>query len=194
MTNKCVFLDRDGTINVEKHYLYKIEDFEFLPGSIEALRMLQAANFKLIIITNQSGIARGYYTEKDFLKLNEWMLAELAKQDVNIDRVYYCPHHPSATIKRYQINCKCRKPKTGLFLKAAKDFGLDLSRCFAIGDKVRDLTICEESDVRGFLIGENENDVIIQQAKDRRLPNVYYATDLNQAVGMIVNCCRFQDN
>lgn len=187
MTNKCVFLDRDGTINVEKHYLYRIEDFEFLPGSIEALRMLQAANYKLIIITNQSGIARGYYTEKDFLILNEWMLAELAKQGVNIDRVYYCPHHPNATIKGYRINCTCRKPKTGLFLKAAKDYSLDLSRCFAIGDKVRDLALCEESDVRGFLIGENEDDVITEKAHEGAFHNIQYADDLYSAANMICN-------
>lgn len=185
MTNKCVFLDRDGTINVEKHYIYRIEDFEFLPGTIDALRTLQDANYKLIIITNQSGIARGYYTEKDFQMLNEWMLSELAKRGVNIDKVYYCPHHPDAKDERYRISCKCRKPKTGLFLRAAEDYDLDLNGCFAIGDKIRDLSICEETDVRGYLIGENEDAVIIQRAKAGILRNVEYARDLRQVADLI---------
>ena len=172
---------------MEKHYLFRIEDFEFLPGTIEALRTLQAAYYKLIIITNQSGIAKGYYTEKDFQILNKWMLAELAKQDVNIDRVYFCPHHPNAKFERYRINCKCRKPKTELFFRAAKDYDLDLDSCFAIGDKIRDLCICESTGTSGFLIGENEDEDLIQKAKAGELRNVQYATDLLHAVHMILH-------
>ena len=153
MKSKAVFLDRDGTINVDKNYLYKIEDFEFLPGAVEGLRLLQSSGFLLIIITNQSGIARGYFTEADYLKLTDWMLAELKDYGVNISGVYYCPHLPEAEISEYKKLCHCRKPETGLFEQAVKDFDIDLSMSYAIGDKPRDCAICEKTGCKGFLIG-----------------------------------------
>ena len=108
--NKAVFLDRDGTINIDKGYLYRISDFEFLPGAVEALRNLQEAGYLLIIITNQSGIGRGYYTEEDFAVLTDYMKGELSKSGVNISGVYYCPHLPDAEVERYRKICTCRKP------------------------------------------------------------------------------------
>lgn len=153
--NKAVFLDRDGTINIDKGYLYKISDFEFLPGAVEGLRMLQDAGYLLIIITNQSGIGRGYYTEEDFMRLNDYMKEELKKSGVNISGVYYCPHLPDAEVERYRKICNCRKPATGLFERAVKDFDIDLSLSYAIGDKERDCSICLKSDCRGFLIGRD---------------------------------------
>ena len=152
---KAVFLDRDGTINIDKGYLYRISDFEFLPGAVDALKMLQSAGYLLIIITNQSGIGRGYYTEEDFMRLNDYMKAELAKSGVNISGVYYCPHLPDAEVERYRKICDCRKPATGLFERAVKDFNIDLSRSYAIGDKERDCAICSVSDCKGFLIGRD---------------------------------------
>lgn len=156
---KAVFLDRDGTINVDKGFVYRIEDFEFLPGAVEGLKLLQDAGYLLVIITNQSGIARGYYTEADFHKLNDWMLAELRTYGVEIDSVYYCPHLPSTDelvvpeLKEYRVSCTCRKPQIGLFEKAVVDFNIDLSQSFAIGDKYRDCAICsKETMCKGFLI------------------------------------------
>ena len=110
--NRAVFLDRDGTINEDRHYLYKIEDFAFLPGVVEALRLLQEAGFLLIVVTNQSGIGRGYYTEADFQKLNTWMLSELKHQGITVAATYYCPHLPDAKIPQYRKDCDCRKPRT----------------------------------------------------------------------------------
>ena len=153
--NKAVFLDRDGTINVDKGYLYRISDFEFLPGAVDALRMLQNAGYLLIIITNQSGIARGYYTEEDFMILNDWMKNELMKHGVKISGVYYCPHLPDAEVERYRKVCSCRKPETGLFERAVHDFDIDLSKSYAVGDKERDCSICLKSECRGFLIGRD---------------------------------------
>ena len=163
MSNKAIFLDRDGTINVDKGFVYKVEDFEFLPGATEGLKILHEAGFLLIIITNQSGIARGYYTEEDFESLNSWMLTELEKHGVHITAVYYCPHLPReegeesipSELKQYRINCLCRKPKLELFERAIKDFNIDLSQSFAIGDKPRDCAICEVTNCRGFLITKN---------------------------------------
>ena len=155
MSNKAIFLDRDGTINIDKGYVYRVEDFEFLPGAIEALRLLQEAGFILIIITNQSGIARGYYTEEDFERLNRWMLTELERHGVHIAAVYYCPHLPDAEVERYRKICTCRKPETGLFERAVHDFDIDLSLSYAVGDKERDCSICLKSECRGFLIGRD---------------------------------------
>ena len=155
MGNKAVFLDRDGTINADKNYLYRIEDFEFLPGAVDAMKMLQDSGFLLIIITNQSGIARGFFTEEDYFTLTEWMLERLKESGVNIAGVYYCPHLPDAKIESYRKICSCRKPDTGLFEKAARDFDIDMSASFAVGDKLRDCAICEKTQCRGFLIGGN---------------------------------------
>lgn len=184
--NKAIFLDRDGTLNVEKNYLYKIEDFEFLPGVVEALKKLQDAGYLLIIITNQSGIGRGYYSEKDFKKLNDWMLSTLKEQGVTINTVYYCPHLPDAKVKKYRMDCECRKPKLEMYNKAIKEYELDLSKCYAIGDKIRDCSICESSSCRGFLIGGNEKNDIIDKVKAGLVPRIKYAFDLASAVNIII--------
>lgn len=154
--NKVVFLDRDGTINVEKNYLYKIEEFEYIDGAVDALRILQDLGYMLIIITNQSGIARGFYTEADFLQLNHWMIEDLREKGVQIEKVYYCPHHPEGVIAEYSGACDCRKPGTGLFWQAQKELQIDMAKSYAIGDKIRDLAICKESDVHGILLDDRE--------------------------------------
>ena len=171
--NRAVFLDRDGTINVDKGFVYKIEDFEFLPGAVEGLKLLSNAGYLLIIITNQSGIARGYYTEEDFHLLNAWMLAELKQHyGIKIDAVYYCPHLPPSTdretvptkLKQYRIVCNCRKPGLELFYRAVKDFNIDLSQSFAIGDKERDCSICDKhTGCRGFLLRGDKSSVVKSQ-------------------------------
>ena len=153
---KIVFLDRDGTINVYKNYLYLIKEFEFIPGAIEGLKLLQDAGFILVVVTNQSGIGRGKYSEEDFLILDSWMKKKLAENGVDIWKTYYCPHLPGAPIKKYDRECSCRKPQTGLFFNAIKELSeygeVNIERCYAIGDKMRDLTICNEQDIQGFLI------------------------------------------
>lgn len=148
----AVFLDRDGTINVEKNYLYRIEEFEYKPGVIEGLKKLDDMGFILVIITNQSGIARGIYTEEDFRKLNGWMLVDLEDKGVKISGVYHCPHHPRGRVPEYAVRCRCRKPSTGLFWRAQKELQIDMDKSFAIGDRLRDLTVCKESGVQGVLL------------------------------------------
>lgn len=182
-----MFLDRDGTINAEKGYLFRIEDFEFLPGVIEALKLLQGLGFLLIIITNQSGIARGYYKEEDYNKLNRWMLNELQNKDIHIDGVYYCPHHPNAVIKEYKVECTCRKPKLALYERAIREHQLDINQCYAIGDKIRDCHICEVTDCRGYLIGNNEEPDVIEAVRNGDVQNVRYAANLLESVRLIKN-------
>ena len=189
---KAVFLDRDGTINIDRDYIYRISDFEFIPKAVEGMRLLQDAGFKLIVITNQSGIARGYYSEEDYRTLNEWMIGTLADEyKVNICASYYCPHHPEGIVSRYRQNCSCRKPGTELFKMAIKEFNIDLSHSFAIGDKMRDLSICEGQNeggnCRGFLIGTKEEEYVIEQVKRKEVQGVQYAANLYEAAEQIVN-------
>ncbi len=119
-------------INIDKSYVYKIEDFEFKDGIFQLLQKLQKLNYQLFIITNQSGIARGYYSKEDFLTLSSWMLQEFQKQKIFIKKLYYCPHSPDS-------NCKCRKPKTGMLDQANKEFGVDIKNSWLIGDKESDI-------------------------------------------------------
>ncbi|MCD7956951.1 MAG: HAD family hydrolase [Lachnospiraceae bacterium] len=179
--NKAVFLDRDGTINVEKSYLYQISEFRFVPGALEALKILQDAGFLLIIITNQSGIARGYYTERQFQELTDWMLQKMAVSGIKISKVYYCPHLPDAKIEKYRMVCECRKPNLGMFQKAIDDYNISLTESFTIGDKIRDCAICEKTLCRGFLIGHNERTEIIDSVNAGNYTRTKYAESLLEA-------------
>ena len=134
LSKKALFLDRDGVINIEKDYLYKIEDFEFMDGIFELCRHYQDLNYQIFVVTNQSGIARKYYTQDDFELLTNWMIKEFQKEGVMIQKVYHCPHHPSV-----MGECSCRKPKSGMLLDAQKEFNLDLNSSIIIGDKERDI-------------------------------------------------------
>lgn len=154
---KAVFLDRDGTINVEKGYLYRIKDFEYINGVVEALHLLQKMGYTLVIITNQSGIARGYYAEETFLSLTRWMVSDLQQKGIPVAGVYYCPHHPDGGVKKYAVACECRKPGTKLFWQAQEDLQVDMEHSYAIGDKMRDIAICWESGVQGIVLDEEES-------------------------------------
>jgi len=131
---KALFLDRDGVINVEKEYLYKKEDFEFIEGIFELCRYYQDLGYLIFVVTNQSGIARKFYTEEEFSKLTQWMLKEFEKEGIHIQKVYHCPHHPEISGE-----CDCRKPKPGMLREAAETFGVDLKNSIMIGDKERDI-------------------------------------------------------
>lgn len=132
--NKALFLDRDGVVNVEKNYVYKIEDFEFMPGIFDLCKKYQNQGYLIIIFTNQAGIARGFYTEKDFQILTTWMVEQFQQNGVKISNVYHCPHHPDFTGE-----CECRKPNPGMLLKADKDFNIDFENSIVVGDKQSDL-------------------------------------------------------
>lgn len=136
---KAIFIDRDGTINVEKGYVHKVEDFELIPGSIEALRLLTQNRIKIYIITNQAGIARGYFTEEQFHRLTEYMLDLFEKEEIEIEDVLYCPHHPDGTIQEYSKHCLCRKPNTGLLEGVVRNNGIKVTEIALIGDKNSDI-------------------------------------------------------
>jgi len=147
--SKVIFLDRDGTINKDFGYVYEIEKLEFLDGVIEGLKLLNDSGYKLIIITNQSGIGRNYYSLNDYETFTNYMLSEISKNGIEISKVYYCPHIA-------EDDCECRKPKLGLFYQAIIDYNIDLSKSYAIGDRVRDLSICDKTDIKGILISNEE--------------------------------------
>lgn len=136
MGRPAVFLDRDGTLNVEKEYLHRWEDWEWIPGAIDAIKRLNEAGYLVIVVTNQSGIARGYYTEADVLALHQRVDEDLRHHGARIDAYYYCPHHPQHGAVR---DCECRKPEPGMLLAAAREHDIDLTRSFVIGDKAADV-------------------------------------------------------
>ena len=136
--NKAIFLDRDGTLNIDYGYVHEIDNFKFIDGAIDALRELKKLGYMLVLVTNQSGIARGYFSEEQFLQLTEWMDWSLAEQDVDLDGIYYCPHHPEGK-GEYKEDCDCRKPKSGMLLQAIKELKIDPTQSIMVGDKVEDL-------------------------------------------------------
>lgn len=152
MKNKAVFLDRDGTINIDKVYLYKPEEFEFIDGAVEGLKILYDLGYILIVVTNQSGIARGYYTEEECEKLNNFMNDELKKYGVEIKKSYYCPHHPEKGIGKYKKDCFCRKPNPGMILEGIEEFNIDVENSYIVGDKLSDAEAGMKAGVKGVVV------------------------------------------
>lgn len=150
MKDKAVFLDRDGVLNVDVAYLYRIEDLKWIDGAKEALALLQKNGYKLFVVTNQSGIARGYYTTAEMLALHEHMQSELRQLHVNIEKFYYCPHHKDGKVAEFACECSCRKPKPGMLLQAFSEYDLDKEQCFLIGDKDSDLEAAANAGIKGY--------------------------------------------
>lgn len=132
--NKALFLDRDGVINIDKGHVYLRENFEFSEGIFDLTRKYYNSGYLILVITNQAGIAKGIYTEEDFINLSVWMVEQFQKKGIIISKVYHCPHHPDITGE-----CSCRKPKPGMIIQAVKEFDLDLSKSVVIGDMESDL-------------------------------------------------------
>ena len=155
----AVFLDRDGTINVEKNYLYRIEDFEFIPGAPEAIKRLKDAGFLIVVVTNQSGVARGYYSLEDVDRLHTHIQDELNRYDTSIDAFYVCPHHPTDGEGEYLLECDCRKGNPGMLLQAAEDMGVDLKHSWMVGDKAADIEAGGRAGCRSILVETGYGDV-----------------------------------
>ncbi|PCI58099.1 MAG: D-glycero-beta-D-manno-heptose-1,7-bisphosphate 7-phosphatase [Gammaproteobacteria bacterium] len=144
---KALFLDRDGIINIDHGYVYKIADFEFVDGIFELCQKALQFNYQIIVITNQAGIARGYYNENDFLALTHWMKTEFKKHDVVITDVFFCPHHPTSGVNEFKQQCNCRKPAPGMILKAQQLHNIDLQQSIFIGDKGSDMMAAKKAGI-----------------------------------------------
>ncbi len=149
---KAVFLDRDGTINVELEFLHRPEEFRFIEGAPQAIKLLNDAGFRVIVVTNQSGIARGYYDEAAVMRLHRFVDEELARFGASIDAYYFCPHHPEYSTDPEGKACRCRKPGAGMLLKAAADLSLDLAASYMIGDKITDVQAGLNAGCRPILV------------------------------------------
>jgi len=156
MLQPAAFLDRDGVINVDHGYTYRIDAFEFVPGVLPAAAKLAALGFRLVVVTNQSGIGRGLYTVAEFDALTDWMREQFAAAGAPLAGVYWCPHHPTDAVGEYRRTCDCRKPAPGLLLQAARELNLDLPRSVMFGDKRSDLEAAQAAGVRErVLLGTN---------------------------------------
>lgn len=157
MTKAAVFLDRDGTLNIDKGYVHRIEDWEWISGAIDAIAALKKAGFLVIVVTNQAGIARGYYDEADMDNLHTIINMELQKYGAAIDGFYHCPHHPEFGAVR---ECECRKPMPGMIDQARQDFDIDLGSSWLVGDKASDIQAGLAAGVKAVLVltGYGNND------------------------------------
>lgn len=149
---RALFLDRDGVINVEKNYVHRIEDFEFMPGIFELCSTARERGLALVVVTNQAGIGRGYYTEAEYQRLTAWMLGEFRARGIPLDAVHHCPYHPTAGIGDYRRESFDRKPNPGMLLKARDALGLDLPRSVLIGDKPSDIAAGRAAGVGHLLL------------------------------------------
>lgn len=152
MKRPAVFLDRDGTINEQMGYINHLSRFVILPGVCEAIRLLNKNDFLVIIITNQSGVARGYFPLDLLSKVHAFLETSLRKEGAHIDGVFFCPHYPTGAVPEYSIECDCRKPKTGLIDQALESFDIDLTRSCMVGDRHTDIEFAHGSNLKGLLV------------------------------------------
>jgi D-glycero-D-manno-heptose 1,7-bisphosphate phosphatase len=180
---RAVFVDRDGVINEELGHVDRPERFRLLPGAAQGLRLLRAAGWKLVVVTNQAGIARGLYTQADYERLTAHMHAVLRDEGVTLDAVYHCPHHPSAGQGALRLACACRKPAPGMLLRAATELGLSLGASVIVGDKRSDIEAGRAAGVGRCVLVRSGHPI---GAPDRRAADLCCA-DLREAAARIVD-------
>ena len=175
---RAVFLDRDGTIVEDVGYLHELDKVKFLPGASKAIKLINESGFKVIIITNQAGVARGYFTEEAVKEINKYIQETLAREEAFIDMIYFCPHHVEGIIEEYRKDCYCRKPNPGMIEKATREFSLDLKNSFVIGDKISDIEAGHRAGCRTILLtGEDHshNEKEGTTISDHIVPDLYQA-------------------
>ncbi len=184
--NKAVFLDRDGVITEEPpYYAHKIDQLELIPKSAEAIKLLNESGFKVIVVSNQSGVARGYYQEKDIEIYNRAMKRKLEEKNAYIDAIYYCPHYSEATIEKYKIDCECRKPKPGMLKRAERDLKLDLKCSFLIGDKMSDIEAGYRAGCKTLLVLTGQGNGESKKISEMDIKPNYISKDLFTAIQII---------
>ena len=185
--NIAVFIDRDGTATEEVGYLNNIDRLKLIKGTSNALRLLNKKGLKAVVITNQAGVARGYFPEELIHKANERLKKLLSKSGAYLDGIYYCPHHPEGKNERYRKNCNCRKPNPGMIEMASDELNIDISRSYVVGDKLSDVSLAHNVGAKGILVltgyGKGELEYLSSEFKQK--PD-YVADDLNTAVKWIL--------
>lgn len=183
---RAVFLDRDGTINVEAGYLHHLDDLVLMPGAADAIRRLREAGFLCVLATNQSGPARGYYGEDHVFALNRRLLDLLEAEGTTLDGVYHCPHLPDGTVPAFTQACACRKPEPGMLLQAARDLGIDLAQSFMVGDKATDVEVAHRAGCRGVLLRSGYGERVLE-GRYQFVPEAdFVADDLAHAANWIL--------
>jgi len=178
---RAIFLDRDGVINKDKGHVYKIKDFEFEKNALKGLQLINSKKYLIFVISNQAGIAKGYYTKDDFKKFDQWLKKNLMKKGIKITKTYYCPHHPEGKTLRYRKKCFCRKPEIGLLLKAKEEFNINLNKSYLIGDTTGDILCGGKAGCKTILIktGYGGEDNLFSAKAD------FVRNDLYQAIKLI---------
>jgi D-glycero-D-manno-heptose 1,7-bisphosphate phosphatase len=148
----AVLLDRDGTLIEEVGYLDRLERLKLFPSSIDAVRLLNRAGFRVVVVTNQAGVAHGMFDERFVAETHRFLDEKMAQAGARVDRYYYCPHHPNAGVERYRMRCECRKPGTGMIRQAAADLDLDIPKSFVVGDRWLDIEMAKGAGARGILV------------------------------------------
>lgn len=182
--DKACFLDRDGVLIVEKNYLNDIGEVELEQGAAEAVRLLNRHGFKVVVVSNQSGVARGYFTESKVQEINRHIHDQLAAEGAVIDGWYYCPHYAKGTVAEYAVKCDCRKPEPGLLLRAAEELDLDLTQSYMIGDKVSDVDVANRAGCRNGILVRTGHAEEINPEKLATLK--YVAANILDAVKLIL--------
>ncbi|WP_456440986.1 D-glycero-alpha-D-manno-heptose-1,7-bisphosphate 7-phosphatase [Caldithrix abyssi] len=187
--DKTVFLDRDGTIIEEMGYINHFSRIRPLPEAVEAIKLFKKAGFKVVVVTNQAGVARGYFSEEELVQMNKHMLQEFEKKGAKIDALFYCPHHPEGKVEKYRLKCNCRKPNTGMIDKAVEELGVSLKEAWVIGDRASDLELAKNSGIRGVLVlsGYGTGDYVQSRGGILSKPYAIF-NDVLQAAQTIVNC------
>jgi D-glycero-D-manno-heptose 1,7-bisphosphate phosphatase len=184
--HKVVFLDRDGTICEEVGYLKSVDQMKLIPRSAEAVSLLNRKRFKVVVVTNQAGVARGYFPEAALEKLHAEMMHQLRAEGARVDGIYYCPHHPTDGFPPYLRECNCRKPATGLLEKAAADLNLDLSSAFMIGDHFSDVECGQRIGAQTVLLLTGHGTETLGKRASWPMPPSHIAADLFEAVQWIL--------
>jgi D-glycero-D-manno-heptose 1,7-bisphosphate phosphatase len=183
--NIAVFLDRDGTINEEVNFVKSVEELKLIPGASKAINRMNSLGLKTFILSNQSGIARGFFTEEELAVINAKLLELLSVENASIDSIYYCPHHPEGIIKEFAINCNCRKPKIGMVLAAAEKYDVDIKKSFVIGDMLRDLECGKNAGMKSILVLTGKGKETLNSLKTGSLQPDFIADDLIHALEYI---------
>lgn len=187
MQKSAVFIDRDGTLIVDAEYLSDPDKLELFEESAAALKKLNEANILAIIVTNQSGVARGYFDENNVHLLNHKLSDELNKQNARLDAVYYCPHHKNGTIEKYKKECDCRKPKTGLIKQAQNDFKeINLNKSYVIGDKASDIELAKNAGCKSILVKTGYGKQVLKGSYQKYIEPDFIAENMKDAVDWIL--------